>query len=376
MRPRAMLARTALVASSLLATALLLEVLVRTLPALAPRGAYGFSRFSADLEMDVHEAPALYNRGGWTRRVPNREGFLDVDHERAKPPGVRRIGFFGDSYVEALQVPLEETFVRRLPTEIAGRRTEALAFGISGWGTLHSLVTYRVMGPRYGLDDVVYLFVKNDPGDHHQKIKPSVLSAVLTADGTDFVIRKRAPQPDTPDQRITRWLYRELEVARVVRGAWRRALAKVAASVPTSRATASARVPDSNDPPSEWPSPLLEETQRLTRHILRGFDEKVRRDGRRFWVLYVPRGHEELDGRLTPENSWFPWLSQTCAELGIRLLDPRELLRAHRAAGATIDDDHWTPVGHALIASFVATELADALTAEPIATPPIGATLK
>jgi hypothetical protein len=363
-RLRAVLVPSALVVSSLLMTTLLLEVVVRTLPALWPRGVYGAARFSSDLPMSVHAVPTIYNRRGWTRRVPNGEGFLDVDHARVKAPGVTRVGFFGDSYVEALQVPLEETFFRRLPTEIAGRTVEALAFGISRWGTLHSLMAYRVMGPRYDLDDVVYLFVMNDPGDHYEKIQQGELSAALSEDGTDFVVR--AQPKDSLGEQIRRFMEQELELARIVRVAWARAWARAEAFTGAGHAS---RLPDQNDYPSTWPPALLEEAQRLTRHVLRQFHEEVQRDGRRFAVLYVPRGNLDLDGRLPPEDSWFPWLSRTCAELGIRLLDPRDRLRAYRAAGATIYDDHWAPAGHALIAAFVAEALAAAYAAEPSRTP-------
>ena len=51
-------------------------------------------------------------RGDHHRRKVNSWGFLDRNHELAKGPGVVRIGFFGDSFTEAAQVPLEQTFVR------------------------------------------------------------------------------------------------------------------------------------------------------------------------------------------------------------------------------------------------------------------------
>jgi hypothetical protein len=71
-------------------------------------------------------------------------------------------------------------------------------------------------------------------------------------------------------------------------------------------------------------------------------------------VLSVPVGDRDLDGRLSPAESWFPWLATTCAELGIRLLDPRDRLHAQRAAGTGMYEDHWTPAAHRLSASFVA----------------------
>jgi hypothetical protein len=365
-RLRAILVPSALVVSSLVVTTLLLEILVRTTPVLWPPGAYSSPQFSADLAMTVHAVPTIYTRRRWMRRAPNHEGLLDVDHARGKPPGVTRVGFFGDSYVEALQVPLEETFFRRLPTDIAGRTVEALAFGISGWGTLHSLMAYRVMGPRYDLDDVVYLFAMNDPGDNFSKVSRRLPTAALADDGTDFVIRPRAPPIDSPGERLTRWVDRELMLARLIRV--RLAMLQANAGTPSAvRVGDASWVPDRNDLPSTWPPALREETLRLTRHILRRFQEEVLRDGRRFAVLYVPRGNGDLDGTLRSQDSWFPWLSQTCVELGIRLLDPRDWIRTHRVPGSTIYDDHWSPEGHALIAAFVAEALADAYAAEPTA---------
>src|SRR5688572_26831400 len=44
----------------------------------------------------------------------NSMGFRDREHERAKPPGVKRIVVIGDSFSEAVQVNVEDTFHRKL----------------------------------------------------------------------------------------------------------------------------------------------------------------------------------------------------------------------------------------------------------------------
>jgi hypothetical protein len=68
----------------------------------------------------------------------NGEGYHDVDHELAKPPGRARVLVVGDSFVEAVQVPLEHTFHRRLEGLLA-RSTpsplsaEVMAYGGSAW---------------------------------------------------------------------------------------------------------------------------------------------------------------------------------------------------------------------------------------------------
>ena len=44
-------------------------------------------------------------------RNVNSQGFLDINHKKEKSKDSYRIGFFGDSYVESLQVPLEKNIL-------------------------------------------------------------------------------------------------------------------------------------------------------------------------------------------------------------------------------------------------------------------------
>src|SRR5262245_34882006 len=58
----------------------------------------------------------------------NSKGLNDVEHDYAKTPGTYRILVIGDSYIEALQVPLDETFSRLLETQLsAARRVEVIS---------------------------------------------------------------------------------------------------------------------------------------------------------------------------------------------------------------------------------------------------------
>src|SRR5262245_57436967 len=110
--------RAGLVGISLMGTSLilfLLEFLFRTFPALLPAGTYGVQIFDPDLNTTVLSSPIIYNKARYVVRMANRDGFLDVDHKLAKSPGVIRVSFWGDSYVEAMQVPLEQTFWRQIP---------------------------------------------------------------------------------------------------------------------------------------------------------------------------------------------------------------------------------------------------------------------
>ncbi len=64
----------------------------------------------------------------------NAEGYHDADHDLAKPPGRARALVVGDSFVEAVQVPLEHTFHRRLEGLLARSTPAPLSAEVMAWG--------------------------------------------------------------------------------------------------------------------------------------------------------------------------------------------------------------------------------------------------
>jgi hypothetical protein len=123
---------------------------------------------------------------GWYRKEGeayiriNGDGQRDRDHARQKPAGAVRIAVLGDSYAEALQVPLEDAFwvvmgqkLQSCPA-FAGRRVEVLNFGVSGYGTAQELLTLREKVWDYA-PDLVLLAVttNNDITDNLRAFKKS-----------------------------------------------------------------------------------------------------------------------------------------------------------------------------------------------------------
>ena len=254
---RRLLARLTLLGLSLVVALVLVETALRWVPAAWPRGSFGVARFDPRLGLNVHAGAAVYNKVRWVRRNPNDAGFMDAEHRDSKPPGTLRVGFFGDSYVEAVQVPLETTFFRRVPAQIDGISVETLAFGISGWGTLHSLMAYRELGPRYDLDWVVYVFVKNDAGDHYHAlqsahrgrvtVKPS--AELSTAPPGFDVLPPQRAEGASSWRRLKRVVTRYSMLARVLRAQLRLAGAtRETPTEPTGPEAGSARVPSAAQP--------------------------------------------------------------------------------------------------------------------------------
>lgn len=107
----------------------------------------------------------------------NSEGLRDREHTKQKPPGTLRIAILGDSFAEALQVPLEKTFwavTERQFQECAGsqQKVEVINFGVSGYGTALELITLREKVWDYSPDIVVLAMTTgNDISDNSRALK-------------------------------------------------------------------------------------------------------------------------------------------------------------------------------------------------------------
>ncbi|MBI5822217.1 MAG: SGNH/GDSL hydrolase family protein [Verrucomicrobia bacterium] len=105
----------------------------------------------------------------------NSHGFRDREYSFEKPPGVFRIVVLGDSFVEALQVPLEKSFHKlleaRLNAAAGARRFEVISFGMSGNGTGQELLYYRHWALRFKPDlTLVGIYWQNDIVDNSKEL--------------------------------------------------------------------------------------------------------------------------------------------------------------------------------------------------------------
>lgn len=136
----------------------------------------------ADADLGWRHTPG--ESGWWTQEdreftIPihiNAHGLRDVDHGYEKPIGVERVMLLGDSFIEALQVPLADTITRRLQAAL-GQHVEVIGTGVSGYGTASELLFLRREGLRYDPDVVVLGFypgndVKNNSPTLEDTLRP------------------------------------------------------------------------------------------------------------------------------------------------------------------------------------------------------------
>lgn len=97
----------------------------------------------------------------------NAHGFHDEEYPRAKPPGTRRVLLLGDSFMEALQVGIHETFAKVLQRCLTkpGEPVQVVNAGRSGRGCLEEYLFLRHAGWSFEPDVVLVAFVMNDVDD-------------------------------------------------------------------------------------------------------------------------------------------------------------------------------------------------------------------
>lgn len=96
----------------------------------------------------------------------NKHGMRDYEYNVSKKPGSYRIVFVGDSFVEALQVGINETMENLLENMLGnyyGKKIESINLGVSGYQTAQELISLKKKGMRFNPDLVLLgFFVGND----------------------------------------------------------------------------------------------------------------------------------------------------------------------------------------------------------------------
>jgi lysophospholipase L1-like esterase len=109
----------------------------------------------------------------------NRFGFRHGDRGPEKPPHAMRVAVLGDSFIEAFQVPDEQTLCHVVERELAGCEAicsnvvEVLNFGVSGYGTAQQLQMLQHYVWDYKPDVVVLAFFPgNDLRNNSRDLEP------------------------------------------------------------------------------------------------------------------------------------------------------------------------------------------------------------
>lgn len=170
-----------------------------------------------------------YQREGGSYVRINSDGLRDREHSKAKPANTIRIAVLGDSFTEAMHVPIEQTFWWLLQQKLQEcnafprKQVEVINFGVSGYGTAQELITLQQRVWDYSPDLVVLAFTtNNDIYDNSRTLsqvedEPYFVyrNGELVYDAS-FRDSKSYRQRDSRINRIGRWIHNELRVVQLI----------------------------------------------------------------------------------------------------------------------------------------------------------------
>jgi lysophospholipase L1-like esterase len=331
---------------------------------------------------------------GWYRKEGeayleiNSLGYRDVEHDLEAPPDTFRIAVLGDSFTEARQMPIEDTYWDRLGKGLAdcaaldGRNVEVLNFGIGGYSTTQSLLAYDLDARRFKPDLVLLgFFPGNDIRENSRALNSSNGSWHAPKPYYELVDGqlKFSPPADLPAWKS--WIYdgvqhsRLLELINEARRQWsvRGLKASHEADLEAVEAGISADIYLPLNAPSS--SPDVVDAWQLTGKVLAELRQKVHEDGARFMVVSIPTSvqtHPDtayrealavklgVDDLLFPDRqlarfgqddgySVFPMVATMQAEAGDR--------HFHGFANTGYGHGHMNAEGHHVMAEILAKEL-------------------
>lgn len=358
--------------------------------------------------------PQLYeaDRGrGWTLR-PGAEGVVAVetrqrvringlgfhDRERSyeKSPDTIRIALLGNSWTEALQVPLEINYgavLEHLLNErgcFGGKHVEVLNFGVAGYSTAQELLLLKQEAWRYHPDIVLVAFysardVSNNVRELNNTVNPEQ-SPYFVYDGENLVADnsfQTLPALQEREMWMQKLGVRITEHARVLQAinAMQR-FGKTQVALAAVREKAEQSGVGNLEysiyaPPSQ---PVMEKAWRVTEGLLRAMRDEVLAHGAQLRIVTLANRPQVL-----PDQAMRQGLEQELAvadldyadkrirEFGMREEIPvtnlapalREYAQVHHAylngfSAANLGSGHWNETGHRLAAETIAGEMCGA----------------
>ena len=341
------------------------EFLLRVLPIAGTR----IECFEFDPLVGSHFYPhstVVYcnDKGDFIRRRVNSLGYLDREYNKEKKKGVYRIGFFGDSFTDARQVLLKDTFFKVIERKLKNYNVESLSFGVSGFGTLQSYLNSKRYRDYFDLDLVVYVFCENDLGDNIKEIKrsPSFPFAVLKENG--FEIDYSFRDKNSFKKKIYYKFYNYLKMHSLLMATLLdrvRLLINYGMKVKVTEKDMMMagesdvnKIPDQNDLPSTWPDSWRGYAENLTSAIILRWQSDINAQSREFAILYIPR-QGEMEKETRNQDSWKSWLESLCRRNKVTLIDPTSDLLKVQISGKKVFYDHFTKYGHTVFAGAFVT---------------------
>ena len=350
---------------------------------------------------DEHRGGALRPRAeGWWRKEGeayiriNSDGLRDHEHAKQRPANGFRVAVLGDSYAEALQLPIEYAFWSVLGRELekckqlSDRQIEVINFGVAGYGTAQELMTLRHRVWVYQPDMVLLAFLPgNDIRNNSRALEGDPMRPYFVLKQGDLVLDDSYLQSAAYRLRQS-WLaklgYGAIKYSRVlqvtnearhvVKTIWKDRRQQIA----KKRVTGTQQEIGLDNTTYKKPvSDVWKEAWEVTERLIVQMRDEVLEKGAKFLVVTLTNGiqvhpdagkHRSFRKRLNVPNLFY-------ADLRIKALGDQENISVlnlaqpfqayaeknqvylHGFENATLGGGHWNTNGHRLAGELIAGEI-------------------
>ncbi len=339
--------------------------------------------------------------GGSYVRI-NSKGLQDREHVESKADGVYRIAVLGDSYAEATQVEVHDTFWSRLESNLdrcpafAGNRVEVINFGVSGYGTAQELITLRRHVWQYSPDLVLLAFFQgNDVKDNSRTLSEKTYRPFFRVENNELI--EDVSFRDTPyfKKSMSAWvkaknkMINNSRLLQLLYHVKKTSLTPLQDEVKKETKqnniemehglSASIYMEPGDD---AW-----EEAWDITERLIKTMDREVKQRGSDFLLVtlstsqQVHRDHsavEQFKKELNIRNLFYTddRLARFARDNGINVLNLARNMQAyaqennvflHGFGNTTLGTGHWNQAGHRLAAELIADHLCNELGPRPLA---------
>lgn len=356
------------------------------------RAFFDVSTVRYDLDKEIGSMLVPNQRSRWVNQdydveiITNSAGFHDVEHSIEKVKGQYRIVVLGDSFIEGLQVPIENGFTRQLEVELQkkwrDRQVEVINLGLSGLGPAQYYHILKKKGLRYRPDIVIMVVLPdNDFRDSHAGLSGSKFKPYYSIDSNSD-LQYLPPQVSRRSFVFRSFLKKSVLLQRVRKlignhpvESWLAQVGLLAPDEGIAEGDQLISIPLDwyvfvQDPPDPWP-----EAYAITKRMIRESKTLADTIGAKFVVMLIgstamieDRWEESLQPYVgSAELSWnfnkpFHEIEQLGKETGfevVNLVEPfRKDFERHQRSQSFPHDGHWNPQGHQLAAKIISEALA------------------
>ena len=328
----------------------------------------------------------------------NSKGLRDQEYSYEKPSKEFRILVLGDSFVDALEVPLEDSFQEVLEARLnewQDRPLKVINGGVWGYGNDLELLFYRLEGYKYQPDLVLLAFQPtSDVLENHREMETQYMGRVykpffvlnngeLELTNWPFPVESvESPPPQGPVEHVKAWLASHSRFYHVAGHFIKRRLGSLAGVLrgigimdPSERNTVANGIPMAAYLYAVDYTPQWEEAWAVTKAIVAQLNREVSANGGRLVVLLLPDRYQVEDDYWASEQQMYPamqegeWdldkpngiMHQFLTQEGIPALEMLDEFRARaQETGRPLyysKDGHWNVEGHHLAGELLAKKL-------------------